>query len=48
MQNAEENVPLAICSVGVPMAKHSVGKKLNFNVTHVLFSSYCREGGKRD
>lgn len=33
MQNVEENVLLAICSVGVSLAKYSAGKKLNFSVT---------------
>lgn len=46
MQNAEENVLLAICSVGVPLAKCSVGKKLKFGVTHVLFFSYFGESNK--
>ena len=46
MQNAEENVLLAICSVGVPLAKCSVGKKLKFGVTHVLFFLYFGESSK--
>lgn len=46
MQNVEENVPLAIRSVGVSLAKHSVGKKLKFSATHVLFSIYCRGSSK--
>lgn len=46
MQNVEENVLLAICSVGVPLEKCSVGKKLKFGATHVLFFLYFRESSK--
>lgn len=48
MQKAEENVLLAICSVGVPLAKYSVGNKLNLSVTHVLFSLYFGESTDSD
>lgn len=40
VRNVEENVSLAICSVGVPLAKYSFGKRLNFSVPHVLFPLY--------